>query len=509
VVTVIELNGTTKGYVSWWAVGSIFFQVSGIDRGTVDLSRAGWRIQRLPVVIGLPLALLCTNLPLLGQELSTQAALRELELYQVQLDTLEGQADFYDRQLLETLLGVAESSMALDLFEETDAVLDRAIQIVRVAEGLYTQAQFPFLHLSVRNDVRRGNWRDANDTLTHLRWLYTNKHRGLDDELIAELTQLSDLHLEGVIGDVYTNQSYHLRTADNINWAAVRVAERIWSPADPRLTDLYYRVVRHNFLQAMALNLGGNTATKLREAFVGQGWLRPRVEVERTYYSIGMDMIGRMRQVFALADPPDREAMAMALLYRADWQVVFAEDEPQQLYQQAYHELQAAGVSGSVLDQYFARPRLLPVDSFHRSVESAFASRSLVSGTPVSSTRAENDATVLRFSEWSSAFPNVTLPIAEPMLLQEEIDSRREVRLSVTLNGLERVSRWIRGRYVTQVSVADQFQPLSEAQSPSLSGDDLATRLHYLNFRPILREGIAQPFQGILEYRYFPPLPRD
>jgi hypothetical protein len=76
--------------------------------------------------------------------------------------------------------------------------------------------------------------------------------------------------------------------------------------------------------------------------------------------------------------------------------------------------------------------------------------------------------------------------------------------LSVRLDGTDKVSRWIRSRYISQVSVVEEFDWLNNSARQALSVDELAERLHYLNFRPVLEKGIPQAFQGILEYRYFP-----
>jgi len=124
----------------------------------------------------------------------------DADSYRAQLEELELGADRYDPSLLESLESLAGVMVGLDQFNEADEILDRVIQILRINEGLYTDRQFPFLVLSIRNDVRRGNWRGANETMDHLVRLYTLVPRQWDEELINELVQISDLHLEGVAG---------------------------------------------------------------------------------------------------------------------------------------------------------------------------------------------------------------------------------------------------------------------------------------------------------------------
>jgi hypothetical protein len=96
------------------------------------------------------------------------------------------------------------------------------------------------------------------------------------------------------------------------------------------------------------------------------------------------------------------------------------------------------------------------------------------------------------------------LPIEEPLLQQREIDDMLTARLAVRLDGIDKVSRWIRSRYISQVSVVDEFDWLNSSAKQALTIEELTERLHYLNFRPVLEQGVPQPFEGILEYRYFP-----
>ena len=64
------------------------------------------------------------------------------------------------------------------------------------------------------NNMRRGGWDKANDTLKHPSWLYTNKHRGFDSDLIYELKQIANLHFEAIAGNGLAMQAFHFRKAD-------------------------------------------------------------------------------------------------------------------------------------------------------------------------------------------------------------------------------------------------------------------------------------------------------
>jgi len=437
-----------------------------------------------------------------AQTLSPAQAPELVDRYREQLEQQEQTVGRYDPSLLESLERLAQVTVELDQFAETDAILDRAIQILRINEGLYTDSQFPFLVLSVRNNVRRGNWSDANETLNHLTWLYTAVPRRWNSELVDELKQLSDLHLEGVAADAERMKDAHFRAADRINWVAIQVGELIWPANDSRLVELYYHQVIQNHLKLIALNQGGEASADLRQVVSGAGWMRPRQAVQGMYYRLGLEMLRRIRQVYAGMEPPNLEAMAMVSLYEADWQVIFDEGDPGDAYRQAYRNLLESGVDEGALEKYLSQPRVLPMLAFYPSVNQSQAALDALftesGGNP------DSQGQFLYFAEWSEWMPNVRVPISQPLLLQREIAATERVRVGITLNGTRRIGRWIRGRYISQVSVADDIFSVDGDVPGKLSVDELEERLHYLNFRPVLSAGEPQSFEGLLEYHYFP-----
>lgn len=425
-----------------------------------------------------------------------------LEAYRNQLETMEVQLGRYDPQLLETLEQLAEANMELNRFERTDEILDRSIQILRISDGLYTESQFPFLILSIRNNVRQGNWRDANETLDHLTWLYTMVPRDWNDALVRELKQLADLHLEGVAGDATLMKDPHFRAADRVSRVAMLGAELIWSASDPRLIDLYYYLLLQNHIKFMALIQGGPVAADLRQVAAGVGWMRRRQDVKHMYFYLGMEMLNRMRRGYLMADTPNPEALAMVDVHEADWLVLFNEGDPAAAYRQAYASLRMAGVPEETLGAFFSVPRILPVRQFYPSV--AQAMKAFASEADDADCRTACQAT-LRFTEWSSTTPNVQMPLERSLLLAQQYTAMNTATVQINLKSVETVSQWIRGRLVSQKSVTDGFEWLASTGRASLDADALEDRLHYLNFRPVLDAGVPQDFSGRLEYRYFPP----
>ena len=426
--------------------------------------------------------------------------LAQRDLYTRQIRTLELERGHFDRTLVEPLVQQAQLSMALNDFEQANTSLERAVQVLRMSDGLYTPAQFPLLNLQVENDVRRGNWVAANGHLEHLYWLYVNKHRGIDDALIGELRALSAFHLEAVATDDPAQQAYHFREAARISTVTLRAATYLWGEHDVRLAELNYELVKQFYLQAVAVDRGTRTGYELREVAPGSSWIRSRQTAMRAYYQSGMRLLRQTRALYEEQNPPDQEGVAMADIYIADWQILFTRDDAVETYERAHGRLLAAGVDHSALETFFCHPQILPQSQFHASVASALTARQSAPSS-MSSQFPDSDV-ALRFSEWSGAFPDVPFPFPQARFRFQDEQQWGSAVLSFTLSGMEKVSRWVNGRYVTRLSVPDRLEVISQDPASAMEAGSFAEKLHYLHFRPRLVAGVPETAQGTLEYQF-------
>lgn len=411
----------------------------------------------------------------------------------LELESRDGRFHF---GLVEPLARFAETAMALHQYDEAGEAVDRAVQIARIAQGLYTDAQFPLLTLKVENDVRRNNWEDANETLEHLYWLYTNKHRGIDEAVVYELQQLANFHLEAVGADVADRQAYHFRNAVNISWVAMRVGELIWGESDPRQAPLLYNLAKQYFLQSVALDRGDGTAFELREVVPGSGWVRPRQTVKRAYYLTGLRLLSDMQEIFADGEHANAEAAGLASVYIADWQLLFTHEDAAQAYTAAYEQLLAAGVESGEIEQFFARPQILPAREFHLSLAAAEQSRlDRAAAFPEVAAR-----DLYLFDEWTQSMPNVEFPLPSAGLSFVNRQDAGFAVLTFDLGPLEKVSRWVNGRYVTRMGVPENIEILEQVANPALELKGFAEKVHSLHFRPRLIGGEPESVTGTLYY---------
>jgi tetratricopeptide (TPR) repeat protein len=439
--------------------------------------------------------------PLIGQSASETETLNELEAYREQINELEVSIGRYDLGLIAPLAQLAEVAISLEQFDESHDVLDRAVQIYRSNEGLYTENQLPLLQMMAANSARRGDWGHVNDTLEHLLWLYTNKHRGLDSNLVDELMQLSDLHFEAIVGDDVEMQSFHFRKASEISWIAIRVAETIWQPSDERLPGLYYDLARQFYLQAIAMSNGGRIAYELREIVPESGWVRSRAVSKNRLYNSGVRLFHSMRQVYETAEPLNAEALAMVDLYLADWELVFGQKSAETSYQMAFDGLLESGITIDSLHEFFDEPLLIPVPKFYSSITQASTAKLQISPVAEPSLVSIPD-NAMQFSEWSNAFPNVQYPLSRVPLLSDEPSAWNIVTFSFELAALEKISRWVRGRYITNRSVPQDFEIIEFIPESSIEMNSFTNKLHSMHFRPRLLNGAPQPSNGTMTYRF-------
>ena len=407
-----------------------------------------------------------------------------------------------DPRLTEPLEQLATLYRDLGRFGDAHRAIDRATQIVRVNEGLYTRSQLPFVQLKVENYADWNDWDKAREQLQHLFWLHRKKSTRIDGLLIDDLMRLNDLHLRGISEDTSEYQTFHFRRAANANWLALGAGERLWGREDPRLVPVLYALLKHYHLQALAVEQGGRTGYELRQIVPGTDWVRERDDMLRYFHLTGMRLLDQLRTIHLAAKPADLEGAAMANLYTADWHMLFGEHEAAlAAYQRSYQELLYAGLDRDSLGRYFAQPSVLPEPEFHSSLESAALARNSISLAGIQGDgedAAAHEAAPLFFAEWSPSFPYARAPYSRV----EDFDADSYTALfTFNISGVNEISRWVsrrQGREIAELMDVDLLRP---APLSLEDRDELISRLEWLQFRPRLADGMPVESTAKLLYR--------
>ena len=417
---------------------------------------------------------------------------RELAFYRDNLNALETANGGTSPQLVETLEEIADRLMTLAEHAEAHAVLDRAQQIIRINEGLYSVSQYRFLQKKIENFANAGDWRKGRKLQDHLFWLYTRKNPSPDENTVADLLKASDMHLRGVVEDGVEFQGYHYRNAAIHSRAALVVAQAIWHPHDPRNGQVIYEQLKHAHLQALEIQKGGNAAMALRSAY-GRDLILDRNVVRGLHRGNGYLYLGKLRQLYLDLETPDLEAAAMATLYRADWQVLF---QQQELAVMSYAELLEAGVPEQLVDELFVEPSLIPATEFYPTVATALERRKQKAQYTLAPV---HDGPIwLSFDE----MPELTPPTGEnDNRLTSAFPGSGAALFSFSLVGVEGITRgrWPR-RQLTTLGMAQNLQLIAAETATDVSRDTLIEKFNWLRFRPKLVAGIPVAVTGVISY---------
>ncbi|MEX0618373.1 MAG: hypothetical protein WDZ76_01685 [Pseudohongiellaceae bacterium] len=454
------------------------------------------------------------DLGALAQERRVDLAVDRIGLFRQQVDEIESTFGRTDHRLVEAYHELSIELVSASLFDEADEALSRAIQLVRHLEGIYTPAQIPLQLRRLETLGSAGNWRDVRERSPHLVWLLEGLLDGslheplgeslgeslqegvtpFEDSIPFTLTTLADLHLRGVTRDTPVTQAHHFNEAERINQLAIDVAYEVWGESDTRVAGLLYRRVLQNFMQAEVVRIGGESALTLRR-YSDSGLAKTRNEALKDYYLSGLMLLAEIRNLYAGQPQPDLEAIGLADVYIADWQVIFGNPEAaDQAYKRANDLLLTAGMEQTAINRFFASPMLLPVPDFHAGVDAAMAA----AATHEIGEGPAEPSPLLIFRQWSAAFPYVITS----MLNVRTEPGGPGVIYSFHLAGLDAVRRWHRDRYEKSVSEARHLERVSETFDQPV-GDELERVIMDFRFRPRLVDGVPQPVNAYLVYQAF------
>ncbi|MFT4888325.1 MAG: hypothetical protein ACI8V0_002559 [Pseudohongiellaceae bacterium] len=434
---------------------------------------------------------------LMAQSSSQGVLARDLERALANLSELERNLSPMHRGLIEPLEFVADQLILEGRYEQAHRALDRAIQIVRVSEGLFTTSQFPYQEKKVLNIVNSGNWDDARVQLEHLFWLYTKKSKYATSELMASLITMSEIHLRGVSEDAPEHQAFHLRRGSRTNWLALAVGEAVWGVENPLLVPIIYKTVTHLYLEKVATDRQGLTSRNLREVAVGTAVRTRAIEyMDMLYYQLGSRLLNQIKGIYSAQEPANPEAVAMAQLYIADWDALFRRNENVLLtYKTVFDGLSEAVQDESAINAFFDRPKLLPEPQFYPSLQLALSSS--ISRLTYNSLGEMDVSDKIVFSEWSSNFPFVQQPITLPR--RENSDYGFAI-FSFSIGGAPEIAQLLRRSKRAKIGVAENLKVVEPAEAANLEASKLSPKVKFLRFRPKLVDGVPQMADATLVY---------
>lgn len=426
-------------------------------------------------------------------------SLDELSSARALVAASEDELGRHDMGMIEPLEQLASELMALNQFDQADAVLDRALQLTRLQNGLHTPAQLGLIRTRIENFSNQQDWASAREQMDYLFAYYLRVPVKLEESLIDDFLALAEQHLRGAKEDSQIEQGRHLSRIYQINQAIIYTASQLYGQRSPEVAPYIYRQVRHTYLFQKGNDAGGRTRTNanFHHQLRGQTISWRRNSFKQKSYSDGLWLLSQIRQLHAGPESADPEGEAMAELYIADWHLLFDfANKAKDQYARAYKALQAAGVSDEELKEFFSKPQVLPVRRFHPILELAAGDSDDVEAV----TSQNTEGTLmhrLSFIEWSTDYPTTR----NPLLLDYESTNDPDYALfEFTLPATNESTFFYKHRYEQTIGRPVDVE-LLHGFTRLPNGNELAQeRLDQLRFRPQLQSGV--PIESRIQFQY-------
>jgi len=177
---------------------------------------------------------------------------------------------FYAEQLVEQ--GIL--AMQQGEFQSAEQDFSKAIQVVKVNNGLHSALQGPALSHLIESLLAQGRWEAADKQLASFEWLNKRSYSQNIFDYLEGSRELSRLYLQA--SAYYTNprSARYLISAKNLNWRAVSSIEATLGTDHPLLTPWLYDIVLIHFYQASLEKRKGMTSYEFKsdDGEIVAGW---------------------------------------------------------------------------------------------------------------------------------------------------------------------------------------------------------------------------------------------
>jgi hypothetical protein len=406
----------------------------------------------------------------------------EIRRVESRLEQLQEQFGPYSPALSEPTAELGSMLIRSGAHADARKAFRRAMHIERVNAGLYTPSQLPFLDMAIESSVAARDWDQVDDDFRYLEWLNYRIHGQRDPALIEGLTRIINWHLAAIHLDRETEKGEHLLQLLKLGEHRAALAESHYGKGHPQHLEQVYQLALYLYYIHVAARPAGPVSEVLIEK------LTSPIDQRRSYYlaqeQLTDDCYRKGRALLETGLEGARgtaafgtEASAIALVYLADWELMFNHrNRAEKLYGEAFAMLTADGASAGALNELFGAPALLPEPRFR-----LVARNSAVAD-------AGQSASAIKFVPWAREVPGVQFPVvAEPGVSAVSADRYALARFHVEENG------WTENIRIIEVRPRDG----------GLSRDARKAIWH-AQFRPRLEDGRIAVTRDV-EVRYLPP----
>jgi tetratricopeptide (TPR) repeat protein len=298
---------------------------------------------------------------------------QELGLRQT-VEALEAGGDTWHPLIAESMISLAQLMQNAGNHQEALSMLERAIHISRVNNGLFSLQQAPAIDMLVLSHMALGQWQEADSLRQYHFYIHSRSMQPDDPELIPALVSYAEWHLQSYVDrrvdvmpitrviDAYQLYSVALNVADAQPEPAAWPREQFLK----RMAYLAWRLslagpqMRPEVMYARSRQVDDEWVSRMTN---GQNTLRPST------FSLGEDAL---KAIIASRNAHLQEALpdssvrrdllkqhVESVLYLADWNLLFMRRQGSaQLYQQAWAMLE--GEDEELRKEVFGRVVTIP-----------------------------------------------------------------------------------------------------------------------------------------------------
>ncbi len=430
------------------------------------------------------------------------AAIAALDRARALLEESETELGRYSQELIEPIEQLANQLMALNQFQEADNMLDRAVQITRINNGLHTPAQLNLIRKRIDNFTNRGDWDEAREQMEYLFTYYLRVPILLNESLLGDFSSLADQHIRGATADSEIEQGRHLSRVYQLNWAMISTARKLYGDKSPELVPYLYRQVQLLYTFKKGRDDGGRARTNANYYYTldGRTFGWPRITTKNRFYQQGLELLAEIRDIYSTQNESESERLAMSALYIGDWFMLFDHaDLAVESYESVYSSLLTSGVDQSRANAFFSVPRILPLQRFYTSVVEALQEMDFVDESELAAS--EEDVSLrhaLNLDEWSEDYPTLSSPTGT---LNPSSEAGSVAHYSFELLAENESTFLYSNRFRQSVGIPVDVE-LVEGFQGMLAGDEIALdRFDQLRFRPRLVDGEVVRSRNTLIYR--------
>ena len=283
---------------------------------------------------------------------------QDIDRYAEEVESIESREGRYDFALIEPLRMLAATQLQANLFSDAGRSVDRAIQIARFSDGLYTPVQYPLLKLEIEIELARSNWKQINEKLEHYTWLISQQYTGKVRSRLEQARWIADVRIKAYYGDSDEMRAPHLIKATYLRETAVQYAQVMRQTKDPLYGELLFDLASIYRLEAEAIRQGGSTGYQLRRLFPGLDIVEEKRPALDKRYRVGLEKLESLKQIIQKEHSFDSDAVAMINLYLADWHDYFGhEEEREHAFVMAMASLAVAGLNKNTLRTFLDQQR--------------------------------------------------------------------------------------------------------------------------------------------------------